>query len=92
LFPRLFSHLRLPAAQFSYTTYSAQKQQNETQKSQAKNADEMEIFQPKIAVIGVGGAGGNAINHMIYRGMEGVEFLVCNTDAQALSQSLTPNR
>jgi cell division protein FtsZ len=43
-------------------------------------------------VIGVGGAGGNAVNHMITSGLEGVEFLVCNTDAQALAQSLTPKR
>jgi len=43
-------------------------------------------------VIGVGGAGGNAINHMIAGQLEGVDFLVCNTDAQALSQSLCVNR
>jgi cell division protein FtsZ len=43
---------------------------------------------PKITVIGVGGAGGNAVNNMIQSNLEGVNFLVANTDAQALSQSL----
>ncbi len=43
---------------------------------------------PRISVIGVGGAGGNAVNNMIQSNLEGVDFLVANTDAQALSQSL----
>ncbi len=43
---------------------------------------------PRISVIGVGGAGGNAINNMIRADLEGVEFWVANTDAQALDQSL----
>ncbi len=43
---------------------------------------------PRISVIGVGGAGGNAINNMIRANLEGVEFWVANTDAQALDQSL----
>ncbi len=42
---------------------------------------------PRIVVIGLGGAGGNAINNMIRRKLGGVEFLVANTDAQALEQS-----
>jgi cell division protein FtsZ len=42
---------------------------------------------PKITVIGVGGGGGNAINNMIAGGLEGAEFLVANTDAQALAMS-----
>ncbi len=45
-------------------------------------------LKPRITVIGVGGAGGNAINNMIRSSLEGVEFVVTNTDAQALSQSL----
>ncbi|EWM25766.1 cell division protein [Nannochloropsis gaditana] len=49
-------------------------------------------FAPKISVIGVGGAGGNAVNNMIMRGLSGVEFLVCNTDAQHLATTLTDNR
>jgi len=47
---------------------------------------------PKIAVIGVGGAGGNAIANMIRAEVQGVEFLVANTDAQALKQSVAPQR
>eukprot|EP00953_Heterococcus_sp_UTEX-ZZ885_P019515 10897-Heterococcus_DN1.PRE.1 len=49
-------------------------------------------FAPRIVVIGVGGAGGNAVNNMIARNLHGVEFLVCNTDAQHLSTCLTENR
>jgi cell division protein FtsZ len=45
---------------------------------------------PKIVVIGVGGAGGNAVNNMIRSNLEGVAFVVANTDAQALKQSLVP--
>ncbi|MHA6720884.1 cell division protein FtsZ [Sphingomonas sp. RS6] len=47
---------------------------------------------PKITVIGVGGAGGNAIANMIRAEVQGVEFLVANTDAQALKQSSAPQR
>lgn len=45
---------------------------------------------PKIVVIGVGGAGGNAVNNMIRSNLEGVTFVAANTDAQALKQSLVP--
>lgn len=47
-----------------------------------------EGVQPKIIVLGVGGAGGNAVNNMIQSKLEGVEFMVANTDAQALKNSL----
>ena len=47
---------------------------------------------PRITVIGVGGAGGNAVNNMIRSDLQGVEFLVANTDAQALGLSDAPNR
>ena len=53
---------------------------------------EMEGLKPKIAVIGVGGAGGNAIANMIAASVEGVEFLVANTDAQALNASSAERR
>lgn len=43
-----------------------------------------------IKVIGIGGGGSNAVNHMFRQGIKGVEFLVCNTDAQALSVSPVP--
>ena len=49
-------------------------------------------LKPKIMVFGIGGAGGNAVNNMITSHLEGVEFVVANTDAQALSQSLTERR
>jgi cell division protein FtsZ len=45
-------------------------------------------IRPKITVIGVGGAGNNAVNNMIRANLQGVEYLVCNTDAQHLAQSL----
>ncbi|MFN3209127.1 MAG: cell division protein FtsZ [Roseovarius sp.] len=49
-------------------------------------------LKPRITVFGVGGAGGNAVNNMIEKQLEGVDFVVANTDAQALSQSNAPNR
>lgn len=49
-------------------------------------------LKPKILVFGVGGAGGNAVNNMIASGLEGVEFWVANTDAQALNKSIAPNK
>ena len=45
-----------------------------------------------IKVIGVGGGGGNAVNHMFSQDIEGVNFIICNTDAQALANSRIPNR
>jgi len=49
-------------------------------------------LKPKITVVGVGGAGGNAVNNMINSQLEGCEFLVCNTDAQALEGSSAPHK
>ena len=49
-------------------------------------------LKPRITVIGVGGAGGNAINNMIASGLEGVEYIVANTDAQALAMSSAERR
>ena len=49
-------------------------------------------LKPRIMVIGVGGAGGNAVNNMIESKLEGVEFLASNTDAQALVQSLAERK
>ncbi len=45
-----------------------------------------------LKVIGVGGGGGNAVNHMFSQQIEGVNFIICNTDAQALANSGIPNR
>jgi len=55
-------------------------------------------LKPRISVIGVGGGGGNAVNNMIAQNLEGVDFIVANTDAQALapaaksSSALKPRR
>lgn len=45
-----------------------------------------------IKVIGVGGGGSNAVNHMFSQSIEGVNFIICNTDAQAIAQSSVPNK
>ena len=51
-----------------------------------------EDLRPKITVVGIGGAGGNAIANMITSEIEGVDFIVANTDAQALSSSPAEKR
>ena len=51
-----------------------------------------EELKPRIVVFGVGGAGGNAVDNMIEANLQGVEFVVANTDAQALSRSQTTHR
>src|SRR5260370_34813787 len=53
--------------------------------------DEQEL-KPRITVVGVGGAGGNAVNNMIRSNLVGCEFIVCNTDAQALHLSTAPRK
>src|SRR5438046_7653192 len=53
--------------------------------------DEHEL-KPRITVIGIGGAGGNAVSNMIRSNLIGCEFVVCNTDAQALQQSAAPRK
>ncbi|MBC7154661.1 MAG: cell division protein FtsZ [Rhodobacteraceae bacterium] len=53
---------------------------------------EREELKPRITVFGVGGAGGNAVNNMIEKNLDGVEFVVANTDAQALQQSRSDAR
>src|SRR5215207_362510 len=52
--------------------------------------DDPPITGARIKVIGVGGGGGNAVNRMIEAGIEGIEFLVANTDLQALKRSRAP--
>ena len=49
-------------------------------------------LKPRIVVFGIGGAGGNAINNMISKNLEGVEFVVANTDAQALQLSMASHK
>ena len=53
---------------------------------------ELTELTPKIIVVGVGGAGGNAVNNMIAAELQGVDFVVANTDAQALANAKTGNR
>src|SRR5450432_772904 len=55
-------------------------------------AEETQAYEARIKVIGVGGSGGNAVNTMINFGLEGVEFIVVNTDAQALNANLAPTK
>ena len=55
-------------------------------------ADEQQEYQARIKVVGCGGSGGNAVNTMINLGLEGVEFIVVNTDAQALNANLAPTK
>ena len=55
-------------------------------------APESKELRPRITVLGVGGAGGNAVNNMIAAKLEGVEFVVANTDAQSLAQSKAERR
>jgi cell division protein FtsZ len=55
-------------------------------------APETKELKPRIVVFGVGGAGGNAVNNMIEAGLEGVEFVVANTDAQQLAFAKTQKR
>src|SRR6185437_13800691 len=54
--------------------------------------EEEKELAPRITVIGVGGAGGNAVNNMIRANLAGVEFAICNTDAQAMKQNLCDRR
>ncbi|MGH6988893.1 MAG: cell division protein FtsZ, partial [Stellaceae bacterium] len=49
-------------------------------------------LKPRITVIGTGGAGGNAVNNMIRSNLVGCDFVICNTDAQAMQQSLCEHR
>src|SRR5258708_4344985 len=51
------------------------------------NVPDIRELKPRITVFGVGGAGGNAVNNMITAGLQGVEFVVANTAAQALTMS-----
>src|SRR5260370_3130875 len=51
------------------------------------NITDIREMKARIIVLGVGGAGGNAVNNMIAAGLQGVDFIVANTDAQALTMS-----
>lgn len=49
-------------------------------------------FKPKLKVCGIGGGGGNAVNTLISKNLEGVEYVVCNTDIQALAYVIGSSR
>ena len=53
---------------------------------------EMADLKPRITVFGIGGAGGNAVNNMIDKSLDGVDFVVANTDAQALQSTKSNNK
>src|ERR671917_626727 len=55
-------------------------------------APDIRELKPHITVFGVGGAGGNAVNNMIESGLEGVEFVIANTDAQAMQHNAAQRR
>jgi len=57
-----------------------------------KASESPDDYLPRIAVLGIGGAGGNAVRNMIESGLKGVTFIVANTDAQALESSPSENR
>ena len=60
--------------------------------SMVPSPDQSVDWKPKITVVGLGGAGGNAVNNMIRSDLKGIQFIVCNTDAQALNQSRADRR
>ena len=71
-------------------------QNNKTMKTE-NQFDNLSFILPKnqsnvIKVIGIGGGGSNAINHMYKKGINGVDYVICNTDSQALENSPVPNK
>ena len=56
------------------------------------NFNEDEVSAPIIKVIGVGGGGGSAVEYMYRQGVWGVDFVLCNTDVQALAHSQVPTK
>lgn len=60
--------------------------------SSSMKTQELHEIKPKITVVGIGGAGGNAVNNMIRYSLQGVDFVTCNTDAQSLAHSLAEKR
>ena len=74
-----------------YTDFSAERNEDDLAAELVVDQEE-ERKDTIIMVVGVGGAGGNAVNHMWKLGIEGVEFLVCNTDKQALNKSIVERK
>eukprot|EP01114_Cavostelium_apophysatum_P023598 TRINITY_DN893_c0_g1_i4.p1 TRINITY_DN893_c0_g1~~TRINITY_DN893_c0_g1_i4.p1 ORF type:complete len:469 (+),score=76.27 TRINITY_DN893_c0_g1_i4:80-1486(+) len=76
----------------SSTSSSASQIQVASQSHTSQTLSDDAFTSPRLTVFGVGGAGGNAINTMIDESVAGVEFIVANTDAQALSRSKAPRK
>ena len=73
------------------------KESNNIKSNYDNNIDSIDFSLPKnissvIKVIGIGGGGSNAVNHMISEGIKGVDFVICNTDAQALEKGQAPTK
>ena len=75
------------AGQSAHSTAEADAQQEKQEMTINLKAPQLKELKPHIMVCGVGGAGGNAVNNMIASGLSGVDFMVANTDAQALASS-----
>jgi hypothetical protein len=75
---------------FTAPLYGAQKTQHNTQMKNTHG--ELLRFAPRMKVIGVGGGGCNSVNNMIKKGLQGVDFIAANTDAQHLSTNLAENK
>lgn len=84
--PGLF---RVPRERMIRTTGRVEHNPKETDVIEIRKP-QIEEMRPKITVIGVGGGGGNAVNNMINEGLQGVDFIAANTDAQALTMSRAP--
>jgi cell division protein FtsZ len=75
------------AGQSAHSTAEADAQREKQEMTISLKAPQLKELKPHIMVCGVGGAGGNAVNNMIASGLSGVDFIVANTDAQALASS-----
>jgi cell division protein FtsZ len=75
------------AGQSAHSTAEADAQREKQEMTINLKAPQLKELKPHIMVCGVGGAGGNAVNNMIASGLSGVDFMVANTDAQALASS-----
>ena len=75
------------AGRSAHSTAEADAQREKQEMTINLKAPQLKELKPHIMVCGVGGAGGNAVNNMIASGLSGVEFMVANTDAQALASS-----
>ena len=88
--PKIFEKFKVVARKKAYQNRSNLKWENK-QKGRSMSINigggELKELKPRILVLGVGGAGGNAVNAMIEAGMQGVEFIAVNTDAQDLKMS-----